>query len=83
MKLPFVPDHDERLAAVGRFFDASAATSDRRAILDRYDVKSVLLPKGHFDDWPARLHALEALGTSVFSSPDYELLEVTRATPGS
>jgi hypothetical protein len=76
MKLPFVPDHADRLAAVARFFERGVPKQERSEILDRYDVNYVLLPKGHFDDWPERLAELRGLGSSVYSSPEYELLLV-------
>jgi hypothetical protein len=78
MKLPFVPDHAERLQAVARFFERPAPSAESLAALERYDVRYVLLPKGHFDDWPERLRALQGLGSSVYSSEEYELLRVDR-----
>ena len=81
MKLPFLPDHDERLQAVGRFFEREATVQEQRDILARYDVRYVLLPKHHFEDWPDRLDALQHVGPSVYSSEDYELLRVERVDP--
>jgi hypothetical protein len=81
MKIPFVPDHDERLAAVTRFFDRAASAEERAALVARYDVRYVLLAKDHFpDDWADRLRALAPLGTSVYSSAEYELVRVGGAS---
>jgi hypothetical protein len=79
MKIPFVPDHDQRLAAVKRFFEPDVSAVERREIVQRYGVKYELCPKGHFEDWPQRLRAMQELGGSVYSSEDYELLRVDAA----
>jgi alpha-1,6-mannosyltransferase len=81
MKLPFVPDHAERLAAVTRFFERDVPFAERRRTIERYRVAWVLSARSHFDDGVARQEELRALGQVVYSSPDYELLQVT--TPSS
>lgn len=81
MKLPFVPDHDQRLAAVGRFFERGVPRQERLDILDRYGATYVLLPKHHFDDWPDRSAELMSMGSPVYSDADYELLRVARRAP--
>ena len=83
MKLPFVPDHDQRLAAVARFFERDVPRPERLDILARYRVKYVLLPKDHFPDWPERLAEIRDLGAPAYSSPEYELLRIAGAAPES
>jgi alpha-1,6-mannosyltransferase len=81
MKLPFVPDHAERLAAVNRFFEADTPLVEQREILARYDVRYVLLPKHHFDDGAARAEAMRRLGDTVHSTAEYELIRVAPEAP--
>jgi alpha-1,6-mannosyltransferase len=76
MRLPFVPDHDQRVRAVQRFFAIGVPEQERREILGRYGVRYLLFPKSHFSDWPARLQELRPLGRAVYSSSEYELLRV-------
>jgi hypothetical protein len=76
MHLPFVPDHDQRLAAVGRFFEPGVPESERRALLDRYRVRYVLLPKHHFPDRPELRAELQPLGATVYADVEYELVRV-------
>lgn len=76
MKLPFVPDHDARLAAVNRFFEPDATTEERRGILARYRVRFVLVPKHHYPERPELASQLRSLGAVVFAGPEYELLRV-------
>jgi hypothetical protein len=76
MQLPFVPDHAERLQDVARFFEDGVPAEERRAIVERRGVTHVLLPKEHFDDWRTRLAELRSLGDVLYSSADYELLQV-------
>ena len=82
MNLPFVPDHLERLAAVGRFFEPGVSESERRALLARYRVRFVLLPKHHFPDRPELRAELQPLGATVFSDVEYDLLRVPDARDG-
>lgn len=77
MRLPFVPDHDERQRAVTRFFERGVPQVERLDILQRYGVAYLLVPKGHFADWPALLAELRPFGRVVYSSPEHELLRVT------
>jgi regulator of protease activity HflC (stomatin/prohibitin superfamily) len=81
MKLPFVPDHAERLAAVERFFEPDAEGAEQTAILARYGVRYVLLPKHHFDDWRERVDAMSRLGVTVYSNAEYELVRVATGAP--
>ena len=76
MKLPFVPDHAERLAAVNRFFERDTPAHEQRDILTRYDVRYVLLPKHHFEDGPERAQAMRRFGETVHSDAEYELIRV-------
>ena len=76
MQLPFVPDHAERLEAVGRFFEPGATESERRALLARYRVAYVLVPKHHFPDRPELRAELQALGPTVYSDVEYDLVDV-------
>jgi hypothetical protein len=76
MRLPFVPDHDARVAAVRRFFERGVPRSERAAMLDRYGVTYVLVAKEHFEDASGLLAGMEGLGAAVHSSPEYELIRV-------
>lgn len=80
MRLPFVPDHDQRLGAVSRFFERGVPQQERLDIIERYGVAYLLLPKSHFADSQALLAELQPLGRVVYSSPEHELLRVTRQT---
>jgi hypothetical protein len=81
MQLPFVPDHDARKAAVLRFFAPGVSKSERTQVLERYGVRYVLLAKEHFEDASALQAELQELGTSAYSSDDYELLRVSSTLP--
>lgn len=76
MRLPFVPEHDERLAAVSRFFEPGVSEGERRGLLARYRVRYVLLPKHHFPERPGLAAELRPLGPAVHSDPEYDLLRV-------
>jgi hypothetical protein len=76
MHLPFVPDHEERLAAVGRFFEPGVSENERRALVDRYRVRYVLVPKHHFPDRPELAAEMQALGAAVHSDVEYDLVRV-------
>lgn len=76
MRLPFVPDHHERLRAVARFFEPDAGEDERRALLARYRVRFVLLPKHHFPERPDLPEAVAALGVTVHTGPEYDLVRV-------
>ncbi len=83
MQLPFVPDRAQRLHDVARFFERGVPPPERLDIIERYDVKYVLFPKIHFEDWQVRLEELRPFGQVVYSSSDHELLRVRRgATAG-
>lgn len=77
MQLPFVPDHARRLRDVARFFERGVPREERLGIIRRYGVTHLLLAKFRFADWEARLQELRPLGEVVYSSPDYELLQLT------
>jgi hypothetical protein len=76
MQLPFVPDHLERLGAVSRFFEPGLAEEERRALLARYRVRFILLPRHHFPDRPELRAELQALGATVYAGEEYDLLRV-------
>jgi alpha-1,6-mannosyltransferase len=76
MRLPFVPDHDQRRAAIARFFERGVAPAERLEIIDRYEVAYVLLTKSELADWPALLAELRLIGQVVYSSAQHELLRV-------
>jgi hypothetical protein len=76
MQLPFVPDHAERVQAVKRFFEPEATRAERLAILERYGVAFVLLPRHHLADQPQVVAAVQELGTPIFVDPEYDLLRV-------
>ena len=81
MLLPFVPDHAARVDAVKRFFEPSTSHDDRMAILERYDVRYVLIAKDHIQDWRGRQEELRPMTRSAFSSGDYELLRLEGERP--
>ena len=56
-------------------------SSERRAILARYRVRYVLLPKHHFPDRPELRAELQRLGATVHSDVEYDLLRVADASP--
>jgi hypothetical protein len=74
MHLPFVPDYDERIEAVRRFFDRGLPAEERRRTIERYGVTYLLFDKGHFGDGTARLAELQGVGEVVYSKDDYTLL---------
>jgi alpha-1,6-mannosyltransferase len=76
MRLPFVPDHDARVGAVGRFFERGVPQAERLELIERFGVAYVLLAKARFADWWTLLAELQPLGRVVYSSPEYELLRV-------
>jgi hypothetical protein len=76
MQLPFVPDHAERVAAVERFFAPEATEAERRALLARYRVQWVLVPKHHFPERPELPAAIGALGATAHTGPEYDLVRV-------
>jgi alpha-1,6-mannosyltransferase len=76
MRLPFAPDHDERRAAVARFFERGVAPAERLEIIGRYEVAYVLLTKSELADWRALLAELRLIGQVVYSSPGHELLRL-------
>jgi len=76
MKLPFVPDHAERLRAVERFFEPDVPAAERADTVRRYAVRYVLVPKHHFPDRPDLVEELQGLGASVYSDREYALLRV-------
>lgn len=78
MQIPFVPDHAERLEAVARFFEQGVPPEERLDIIERYGAAYLLLPKNHFADRQAQLEELRSLGRVVYSSPDHELVQLTR-----
>lgn len=82
MHLPFVPDHDARLADVGRFFAEDASGDERRALLARYGARFVLVPKHHYPDRPALPEELASLGTTVHAGAEYELVRVADGPGG-
>jgi hypothetical protein len=75
MKLPFVPDYDERVAAVQRFFERGVGEAERRRTLERYGVTHVLFDTSRFSDGPERLAELQPLGRVVYSAGDYVLFD--------
>jgi hypothetical protein len=78
MPLPFVPDHDERVRTVSRFFDRGTPYHERKEILKRYDVAYVLVPKPAPTPGQAGPEELRSLGRVVYSNADYELLRTAR-----
>ncbi|MET0555664.1 MAG: hypothetical protein ABW221_21680 [Vicinamibacteria bacterium] len=82
MHLPFVPDHADRLLAVARFFEPGVADTERRALLARYRVRFVLLPKHHFPERPDLPPAIGALGVTVHTGPEYDLVRVADGAGG-
>jgi alpha-1,6-mannosyltransferase len=82
MQLPFVPDHAERLRAVGRVFEPGASLEERAAIARRYGAAYVLLSKDYFPDWRSLAEELRRLGPVVYSSPEYELIRLSPAISG-
>ncbi len=81
MLLPFVPDHTARVDAVNRFFEPSTNHDERMSIVERYDVRYVLIAKHHIQDWRGRQEELRPMATSVYSQGDYELLRLERVGP--
>jgi hypothetical protein len=81
MALPFTPDQAERVRTVERFFDRDASRGERIAAIERHGVAFVLSAKDK--DRPAGGRALPAdlrpLGTTVYSSPEYDLIRVEAA----
>jgi len=67
----WIPDDQERRRDVARFFDADTAQSERHAILDRYAVRFLLIPKGSLT--PA---GVTALGTPVEETQEFTLYRV-------
>lgn len=80
MRLPFVPDHDERIAAVSRFFERGVSIEERRRTIERYGVAYILFPKPHFADWAERLAEIQGLGKVVYSNADFVLIDVSAMT---
>ena len=79
MQLPFVPDHDERLQDVARFFEAGVDEVERCDTIRQYGVSYLLLPKGHFAEAPQVLEELRPIGKRIYASADYELIDVSPA----
>jgi hypothetical protein len=73
MPLPFAPDQDERVEAVTRFFSAGASPRERQAILERYRVSYLLLPRRPEATGANTTRDVRGLGRVVYASPDYEL----------
>jgi alpha-1,6-mannosyltransferase len=78
MHIPFVPDHDQRVRAVERFFERGTPDEERREILKRYDVAFLLVPKPPATPEQAGLDELRPLGRTVYANADYELLRTAR-----
>lgn len=76
MALPFVPDHEERLAAVDRFFASATSRGERLLILRRYHVRWLLLDRTHTPDWRERVEDLGPGAQAAFGNADYELLRL-------
>jgi hypothetical protein len=71
---PWVLDHAARLADTRRFFAATTPTAERRAILDRWQARFVLL-----DQARRRSHTERAaLGESVASAGGFVLIDARR-----
>jgi hypothetical protein len=79
MPLPFVPDNEERVQTVTRFFGRGTPDAERREILRRYDVAYVLVPKPPSGPGQADTEELRRLGRLVFSNASYDLLRTTSA----
>jgi hypothetical protein len=78
MHLPFVPDHAERVRSVVRFFERGVPREERNAILSRYDVTHLLVPRDP-SDVQAGVDELLPLGHILYSSREYVLLKIERA----
>jgi hypothetical protein len=74
MPLPFVPDHEERVRVVQRFFARGTSRSEREDTIERYRVAYLLVPRRSLLPEQAALQELRSLGQVVYSNPEYELL---------
>jgi alpha-1,6-mannosyltransferase len=73
MPLPFVPDQADRVEAVERFFTRETPREEREAILDRYGVAYILVPKGA-PPHRAEPAQMRSFGHLAFENERYELL---------
>ncbi len=76
MHLPFVPDQEQRLAAVERYLASATSREERLVILRRYHVRWLLLDKAHTPEWRERASELGPRAQAVFRNADYELLRL-------
>lgn len=73
---PFV-DTSERSADLGRFFAAESSGTERRAILDRYDVGLLILTQEHLEDEADVYEPMLALGRVVASNDRFVFVDVS------
>ncbi|HET7292634.1 MAG TPA: hypothetical protein VFM88_09425 [Vicinamibacteria bacterium] len=73
MQLPFVPDHEERVRRVERFFAPGVGRGERCETLRRFGAKYLLLDESRVGPL---IEELRPLGESVYSGRGYELLRV-------
>ena len=76
MALPFTPDQAQRVRTVERFFDRDAQPDERLAAIQRHGVAFVLSAKDRRVEGRALTAELRPLGTTVYSSPEYELIRI-------
>ena len=76
--LPFVPDAQARLEAVDLFFNENASAAERLGVIQKYDVKYVLLQKSRALHWAALRDFMKGYGSVVYQNNRFVLIEVTR-----
>lgn len=82
MPLPFVPDHQERVEAVDRFFARGATREERAETMRRYRVSFILALRRGVPEGRAAPDELRELGTLADANDDYELLRTRLPPPG-
>jgi hypothetical protein len=82
MDIPFVPDYEQRMRDVHRFFEVGVPAAERAAIVESYGADYILVSRGHLGQkWDAVSRELRRMGRVVYASPTHQLIRVaaTRA----
>jgi hypothetical protein len=75
--LPYVPDIQERIDNVNRFFHTQLPLIERLAIVEKYDVSYLLLDKGKILNWKEFLQPFATLGVKVFENEQFILISIS------